>query len=1251
MKRCACYRENLSRGVGRAAVLCLLLTLLCISVSAANVCSVNGTEYATLAEGLSAAQSALSSGSVRVTLLTDATLDESVTLGGANRLSIDGAGKTVRVGAEGALRLKGKVSIFGAEGTPLTFDGQGAARTESPVFVEKKASLTMEYVSVTGMSAPALCFGEEAAADDGTLNIPAEAQGVTFADYSNMSGTEQGAFQKLFANMDDFFAWLAKVRVEHEDNDLEVGDGGSIDLDNLGKSGSTLQNCAFSANASDILVNSGTVTLGGSFAADKITLAAGQCVTPDASLSVENTVGLEGAAGAKVLGGDYAAQKNACFTAAREDQALLADGTLRQVSYVAKVGEMKYEHLADALAATANATSATVIELFGSEDFPTAVTLRLGQYTQLNVTANAALTGKLTLDGEGLSHAEPPFLVNAGVTFTMEGVTVKNVVSEASKNGVFRVLTTSAAGKGTLVLTDTLFQNCKAQRGVVYGQSGSIFNITDSVFKGIEATVSGGAIYVYGSSVLTAENCSFIGNETAQRGGAIYLFSSASEAWLTNCLFTDNTAVDKGGAICVNDGSLHVNGVTMSGNSAPEGSGVYLTAGKFSLSGAVSTDSIGLADGCTVTLDGALTLTDALIPVERRAGEVVLSGATMHRHSGKFTDVNDALTVNPRTGMLVTENQNYIIDLAAAYYEKAVYTQYEMQKMAELGNVSGLGLGTNIRREIFAVPGEISADKITYFDCSGFIHALYENSFGDAADRIGTSTSRMMDKAMAAASVGPEHEIVYLYEKTASGTLSSSKVSAIADAMRALLEPGDVIVYRRTVNSGHTLLYMGDGYTLESGGSSYNYETGEDKVEADGTLALRVADDNLFSYSSSRCPMSKSNFASIAILRPLNGKNLSVSTMARAQSQNTGLSVTKRGLPVGRSVVPGGEITYTITLDNAPEIGTSFARSVTVTDTLSDKVTFVSATDGGTVADGVLTFADVPLAKDAVKTLSYTVRVKADAVGAVEGTECSANGVAAVCREVLIGAEMSEAQLEAFSEALAEDKASGTSALKWVNGVYKAALGKDFGVTTDAALFGAIFEPFRGYYALAVDETKTEVASSLVRSVTGGYHVSSRNSEEHRDRIRYVDANSFQYGDVFATQTVSGDYVYYIYVGAEQPFIMVSDAGVSTADIADTMEKAMSFARFALLRPAMRQDPDAAYSVSGNVLSVTLNERTQKTVQTIIFAAYESGGRMSGAQFAVPKNGVATFDCGSLEGMIFFLGDNGVPVLNALSVE
>ena len=58
--------------------------------------------------------------------------------------------------------------------------------------------------------------------------------GVSYADYMEMSGTEQGAFQKEFKNTDAFFAWLKDAMAQHKENDAEIGDGGTIDLDKLG---------------------------------------------------------------------------------------------------------------------------------------------------------------------------------------------------------------------------------------------------------------------------------------------------------------------------------------------------------------------------------------------------------------------------------------------------------------------------------------------------------------------------------------------------------------------------------------------------------------------------------------------------------------------------------------------------------------------------------------------------------------------------------------------------------------------------------------------------------------------------------------------------------------------------------------------------------------------------------------------------------------------------------------------------------
>jgi uncharacterized repeat protein (TIGR01451 family) len=90
------------------------------------------------------------------------------------------------------------------------------------------------------------------------------------------------------------------------------------------------------------------------------------------------------------------------------------------------------------------------------------------------------------------------------------------------------------------------------------------------------------------------------------------------------------------------------------------------------------------------------------------------------------------------------------------------------------------------------------------------------------------------------------------------------------------------------------------------------------------------------------------------------------------------------------SVTLGANVTYTLTIANA---GPSGATGVTLTDTLSAGVTFVSATGGVTPVNGVLTFNLGSLAAGA-PSVSKTIIVKSTATGVLKNTaSLSANEV------------------------------------------------------------------------------------------------------------------------------------------------------------------------------------------------------------------------------------------------------------------
>jgi uncharacterized repeat protein (TIGR01451 family) len=88
------------------------------------------------------------------------------------------------------------------------------------------------------------------------------------------------------------------------------------------------------------------------------------------------------------------------------------------------------------------------------------------------------------------------------------------------------------------------------------------------------------------------------------------------------------------------------------------------------------------------------------------------------------------------------------------------------------------------------------------------------------------------------------------------------------------------------------------------------------------------------------------------------------------------LSLTKTASP--DPVVAGDELTYTITVANA---GPSDAADVVVSDPLPSGTTFVSASEGGTVSAGIVTWSIASIASGSSLTLTLVVRIADDLEG------------------------------------------------------------------------------------------------------------------------------------------------------------------------------------------------------------------------------------------------------------------------------
>jgi predicted outer membrane repeat protein len=186
--------------------------------------------------------------------------------------------------------------------------------------------------------------------------------------------------------------------------------------------------------------------------------------------------------------------------------------------------------------------------------------------------------------------------VGASTTVTVEGITLRNgssLLGGGVDNGNrltlkgSRLYSNSTHGKG----------------GGLYGRSGSVTTITDSLIDGNEAT---GTATGYGGGGLFFE----VGS-----GSAVTSFS------LSNTTVSSNTAALNGGGIYVQGSSLSVtkgtlsDGSTVSGNTATgQGGGLYLTAGNVTCTGSTASTGVGFVNnkattGSTATGGGGVYLT------------------------------------------------------------------------------------------------------------------------------------------------------------------------------------------------------------------------------------------------------------------------------------------------------------------------------------------------------------------------------------------------------------------------------------------------------------------------------------------------------------------------------------------------------------------------------------------------------------------------------------------------------------------
>ena len=209
--------------------------------------------------------------------------------------------------------------------------------------------------------------------------------------------------------------------------------------------------------------------------------------------------------------------------------------------------------------------------------FATAQTITLSG-TQLSLTEDMTITGSaagVTVDGNDSSRV---FDVSAGVTASLDGLTITGGNAVGSVGGGIR-------NSGSLSVTASTIAGNTADVGGGIRNFGSL-SVTASTIAGNTASSGGGIRNESGILTVTA---STIAGNTASTGGGI---SNGGSGTLTVTASTvaGNTATSSSGGGILNFGTLTVTASTVAGNMA------------------ISSSGGGISNGGTLTLGGSLVL-------------------------------------------------------------------------------------------------------------------------------------------------------------------------------------------------------------------------------------------------------------------------------------------------------------------------------------------------------------------------------------------------------------------------------------------------------------------------------------------------------------------------------------------------------------------------------------------------------------------------------------------------------------------
>ncbi len=502
------------------------------------------------------------------------------------------------------------------------------------------------------------------------------------------------------------------------------------------------------------------------------------------------------------------------------------------------------------------------------------------------------------------------------------------------------------------------------------------------------------------------------------------------------------------------------------------------------------------------------------------------------------------------------ERQKALVATAESYFARGEYLQYDDTR-AVTGDVVDPPV-YRWSRYYLNSPEDTTSRNITYTNCAKFTYDVYKETFG--LDIVNWCTEMLIRDGT---------QEVYRYEVSFDETPERKEL--VEKTFTATLEVGDIIVNRHVRGGGHAMLYVGDGNIIHSMGAipgNYNYKEKKDYHEPYGTV-VRMTVKDLFTPGHLRYVFTQEY--NLQIIRPLmKFTDVAVTENAMARMKNLqGVYAEKLcSHTIGQTVDIGEEMTFSYYVRNDRDN----AVKVVITDEVPEKTEYLS---GGDLYAGGKMRWNLNLASGAEKTVSYTVRVKADPAlygSYIQGAAGRVNGVRFRCPAVTVGKHLNAEQKQAVTDAAAKKAGSNLCGTELACRVYEDA-GVPCTLDSAEAILADLFKPYKGVSDTHFElNTHGKYISMLAPTMYGGRYVDT-SSKYLGLRSDGILAHQIEAGDVLICTDNADNSGAEVYVFCGENTLAASASGARWLDKQQTEDLLMStlgYCKFALVRPAMQ---------------------------------------------------------------------------------